>query len=259
MPDDASSQSPSSGRGGGDNWLTRRHGPLPTWAWIAIPVGGVAVYLIYKKVKSGSTSTTAATTTTTAGATGATGSTGSTGRSGANGTSGATSWPWTNGAPPTTATSTTAASTPATTPSPTAVPASTYSYSTDPNAVAITNAYQEYLGAPPTAAVLQWRLGLIQSGQDSLQSQLSDIASAASNPNGGGGGYGETSHSRLAPLNAQLATRPHRGSGGGSGAGAATASTVPAVVNPPAQAAPVQPNVTWSGLNTNVEKGESTI
>jgi hypothetical protein len=79
-------------------------------------------------------------------------------------------------------------------------------------------------------------------------------------PSGGGGGYGGTSQDRLAPLNAQLASRPYRGgSGGGSGAGAATASAVPAVVNPPAQSAPVQPNVTWSGLNTNVEKGESTI
>jgi hypothetical protein len=76
----------------------------------------------------------------------------------------------------------------------------------------------------------------------------------------GGGGYGQSSSNHLAPLNAQLIARPRRSSGGGgNGAGAATASAVPAVVNPPAQAAPVQPNVTWEGLNTNVEKGESTI
>jgi len=247
MADDTPSQSPSSGRGGGDNWLTRRHGPLPTWAWIAIPVGAAGVYLIYKKMKGSSTTSTTATATPTSSGGWSGGYSGGTAQTGSSTTS----------------------------PSVGPLTGSGYGPATPSQVVSSGGQNYAWIASPASLG------SLLQAGNVYVQSEpgaFTPVTSASitelaggtplwySTPytslgsSGGGGGYGNSSQDRLAPLNAQLASRPYRGgSGGGSGAGAAAASAVPAVVNPPARSAPVQPNVTWSGLNTNVEKGESTI
>ena len=50
-PEPAAPAQPSSG----GNVLTRRIGPLPTWAWVAIVGGVIVAYELYKSYSSGST------------------------------------------------------------------------------------------------------------------------------------------------------------------------------------------------------------
>lgn len=260
MADDTPDTSPSQRHGGGDGWLTRRHGPLPTWGWIAIPVGAVAVYFLYKKYKG--TSTTAAT---------AAATTPTTGTSGGNYGQGYQGQP-------------SAASAPYTTPTVGALAGSGYGPATPSQVVAGSdgNSYAWVSSASSLASLIGAGNAylMVEPGQFIPVTTTNGLAAGTpiwyrtSGTTGGGAGesapsaYGQTRSDRMAGLSgpvAQLqrvqnANRRQRATTivTGSGAGADTATSTdaaPITNNTGGTAAPIQPNVGWDSLNSSVERG----
>lgn len=61
-PEAPPSPSSAGGGGGGGNIFKRKIGPLPMWVWLAIGIGAIGLYVLYKSKSSSSSSAAGATT-----------------------------------------------------------------------------------------------------------------------------------------------------------------------------------------------------